>query len=1664
MKTKPVIISVLAILFIIVCGINTTYAGPTAAITLSATPLSVPADGVSSIAITAILVDSPGKNPVDIGTTATFTTMTGPGNFRNLTNTITETVAAINQKSDGAYIVVSLMSELNISGTTQISCTSNGVTQYITVSFDAIGSLSLTALPTWIPADGKSTSTLTATVKNTAGLPVAVGTDVRFITTLGLLSSGLESPATDITVQVSNGTGVVSVSLIAGIVPGIAEVTCISNGMTQTVTVAMGVGSITLTASPTSLPADGHGSSEIKAVLKNSAGVAVSVGTSVTFTLIFPVISPEVPPKTPPTFSNGTNTITLGTIDATGIVTTSLIAGTASGLAEVVCSSGGLTQSASISIGSLPIASITLAANPGSIPADGYSSSTITATVLDVSGNPLNKDSVAVTFTTNLGHFSNGFKTITVSTIKVSGLEAGKVVVSLIAETTSGVALVICESGSVTQSINVTIGSSADVASITLAANPTSLPADGASSSTLTATLLDISGNPLNKDNVLVKFTTTLGHFSNGTNTITVATMWVDPTWFSIKPGMVLVSLIAGTTPGIALITCESGNVTQATNVTIGTSGQVASITLSASPSSLPADGASSSTLTAQLLDTSGNLINLSSIPVTFTTTLGHFSNNLQTITVTSQSTTAVPGKVVVSLIAGTTSGIALIKCESGGVTQTTNVTIGTSGQVASITLSASPSSLPADGASSSTLTAQLLDTSGNLINLSSIPVTFTTTLGHFSNNLQTITVTSQSTTAVPGKVVVSLIAGTTSGIALIKCESGGVTQTTNVTIGSSAQVATITLSASPTTLPADGISSLTITALLKDITGNPITQSNISVTFTTTQGLGHFSNGSNTITVTTANSVGSSGAVVVSLIAGTTSGTAVITCASGGVTQATTIIIGSATTVASTITLTASPSSFPASDATLSSTITATLYTANGQPVSSGVLVSFATNRGFFSNNQQTVIGYTNSSGVALAYVYSGGIVGTAQINASAGAGISRFVFVNFTGPSSTADIVLSLDCTGSCDGKSFFTITATLYDRYGQFVSSGEAVNFTTTIGYFANKLSTITAYTNASGVASVVIYSGGLIGTAQVSASSNGIIRYMDVKFTGVGQPADIVLSFDCLPNCDTSSFFTITATLYDKNRQPVSSGVEVDFTTTLGYFSNKLRTITVYTDSTGVASVVFYSGDEFGTAQISASSYGITRYIDVICAGGWPPADIVLSLTCPIACDTSTYFTITATVRDKKGNTISSGVKVDFTTTLGYFSNKLKVISAYTNSVGVASIVFYSGGVIGTAQISASSYGITRYLDVLCTGVGTPTYISLSAARGWIPADGYSYTAVTAVILDGGAKPVPAGTAVEFSTTLGTFENGKQKYLVATPGATGIVTVHLIATGTSAGFAYITCTWGSGMAAAQPITVQTVLLEYETEPNNDMAQADKICFSSVFLGQLSSPYEEDWYTFTITESSRIGINFITTAIPKIAGDCKDSTTVGTYRIDIRDGDNNILMSYQNVDCSLDNGIWETGVIPAGKYYVVVFCPRLADNSHYLSTPYYLAVYNNLYYPCGASDKLVNSAALAQKSSAYQLHLPIIDPVPYLWADFQYDPIPSTSLMFKLTNYGVLTNLDGYRACNLSTLSLTDGNYVLHIPLLIFNDVSYRADLIYMPTTDGQIWFMLSGFWAN
>ncbi len=104
---------------------------------------------------------------------------------------------------------------------------------------------------------------------------------------------------------------------------------------------------------------------------------------------------------------------------------------------------------------------------------------------------------------------------------------------------------------------------------------------------------------------------------------------------------------------------------------------------------------------------------------------------------------------------------------------------------------------------------------------------------------------------------------------------------------------------------------------------------------------------------------------------------------------------------------------------------------------------------------------------------------------------------------------------------------------------------------------------------------------------------------------------------------------------------------------------------------------------------------------------------------------------------------------------------------------------------------------------------------------------------------------------------------------------------------------------------------------------------------------------------------------------------------------------------------------------------------------------------------------AASLSLTGSTYHLFVPIINTNPNLWGDFLYDPAVSTTQV-RLTNFGETTNPDGCEISQSSTLTLVDSNYILHIPEVIFDGISYRIDMTYVPTTDGLIWFMLSGVW--
>lgn len=94
---------------------------------------------------------------------------------------------------------------------------------------------------------------------------------------------------------------------------------------------------------------------------------------------------------------------------------------------------------------------------------------------------------------------------------------------------------------------------------------------------------------------------------------------------------------------------------------------------------------------------------------------------------------------------------------------------------------------------------------------------------------------------------------------------------------------------------------------------------------------------------------------------------------------------------------------------------------------------------------------------------------------------------------------------------------------------------------------------------------------------------------------------------------------------------------------------------------------------------------------------------------------------------------------------------------------------------------------------------------------------------------------------------------------------------------------------------------------------------------------------------------------------------------------------------------------------------------------------------------------------------MYVPIIDAGgSYYGCEFRCEMDASSSFMCQVTSCLIPSlPIGSYADCSHSTLS---SDLVLHIPAVIFNRISYNADLAYIPTTDGKIWVKLTSAAKN
>ena len=256
----------------------------------------------------------------------------------------------------------------------------------------------------------------------------------------------------------------------------------------------------------------------------------------------------------------------------------------------------------------------------------------------------------------------------------------------------------------------------------------------------------------------------------------------------------------------------------------------------------------------------------------------------------------------------------------------------------------------------------------------------------------------------------------------------------------------------------------------------------------------------------------------------------------------------------------------------------------------------------------------------------------------------------------------------------------------------------------------------------------------------------------------------------------------------------------------------NSLTVSTDTNGIAQVLLTASTTAGVAIVTADVQGFRVHVDIAFAAG-PAARVQLDTSISTVSAGGTA-TLTATVTDTNGNRVP-GETVMFTfstNTSGASFNSngasFSSLSGVTDANGQATVQYTAGTTAGadTIRVVATSTGVIGSTSITVTapsgGAVSSAITSISVANGAtspVIANGVDTVAVRATV-QGASGPL-SSIPVTFSTTAGSFA-ASATTATATTNASGIATVNLIAP-TSSGTATVTAS-ASGFSASTTIT--------------------------------------------------------------------------------------------------------------------------------------------------------------------------------------------------------------------------------------------------------------------
>ena len=476
------------------------------------------------------------------------------------------------------------------------------------------------------------------------------------------------------------------------------------------------------------------------------------------------------------------------------------------------------------------------------------------------------------------------------------------------------------------------------------------------------------------------------------------------------------------------------------------------------------------------------------------------------------------------------------------------------------------------------------------------------------------------------------------------------------------------------------------------------------------------------------------------------------------------------------------------------------TVKDAGNNPVS-GVTVTFAVPGSGASATLSATTATTNAAGIASV---------TATANATAGgpynvtATVASLPVVNFALTNTAGAAAAVTPTTGTPQSAvvstAFAALQVTVKDA-GNNPVSGVTVTFAVPASGASVALSSTTATTNASGVASVTATANATAGGPyNVTATAAGVATPANFALTNIaGAATNATATGGATQSAVVSVAFAtaLQVTVRDAGTNPVA-GVTVTFAVPASGASAALSSTTATTNAAGIASVTATANATAGGPyNVTANAAGVATPVNFVLtntAGAATSATPTAGTPQSAVVSLAFAMPLRVTVRDAGGNP-APNVTVMFAAPSSGARAVLSAGSAVTDNLGNASVT-------ATANTTAGAYNVTAN----AAGVATPATFALTntagAAVAAAPTGGASQSAVVSTafaaalqvtVRDAGNNPV-SGVTVTFAAP-GSGASAGLSSTTATTNASGVASVTASANATAGGPYNVTATVAS-----------------------------------------------------------------------------------------------------------------------------------------------------------------------------------------------------------------------------------------------------------------------------